>query len=758
MNYVALFLNIDGFIEKRLSLIRYICNPSSYSLPHITLRLFRDSDAKLEYLKKLKINYVDLIKPGSFNLTRGKKPPFVVYIQCGSTELESLEYKPDYPFSRLHITLYEGNNFDFARKIYASLKRVNWKFELSFNEPLSLSERKIGTKISQKGYFEQLFNEVIGYEFNNFIEKQDDSDYKIALIERIIQEIKEYKKTKPKEIRPIQAGHNKKTESAQLSPFEGIRFKENQLTLNELDSQTAPPVDKPVEDAIYVTPPEYARDMAICALETFGDSSSSDEIDFGDSAIGTGALFLALKNLVDHADSGTQNRFQIRSAIGIDVSAKMAEEAFVRHANRGLNVFYGDALLPEMNLEPDRNLMIVNPPYNRHAKIPRNYRENIRSLAEKQTGILINGDAGLHTYHLLIMDKWLAEDGVASWLLPSIFLQSRYGEAIRQYLLNNVQLTRIHLYDENMPQFSGADISTTIVTFKKSTSANHNQIKISYGDSVNEPNKTYILERQQLLDSIENWRTIIPRINRSVSYLDASSQIKFEDLFDIKRGLATGANSFFVMQRNEAKEIGIPDLALKPLLPKARYLPSLIIEADADGYPDINPQLVLIDCDLKEDIIKTRYPFFYNYLQEAKKKDGNEKAIVERTLVRSRKPWYSQEKRKPAPFLLTYMGRNKKDLPPLYFIFNKSNALALNTYILLYPTGWLEKFLKRTPSLLGKILDALNRSAEHTISQQTRIYSGGLQKLEPGELKKLPIEGMPEEILTFFRNTRNMLE
>lgn len=238
----------------------------------------------------------------------------------------------------------------------------------------------------------------------------------------------------------------------------------------------------------------------------------------------------------------------------------------------------------------------------------------------------------------------------------------------------------------------------------------------------------------------------------------STGKIKFEDIFEIKRGLATGANSFFVMERSEAKIKCIPDIAIKPLLPKARYLKSLIINSKYDGYPDVEPQLVLIDSDLDEELIRNKYPPFYDYLQLAKLKLGVDKPIIERTLVKSRKPWYSQEKRSAAPFLLTYMGRNKKNLPPLYFLLNKSDALALNTYILLYPKCWCKNLLKTDNSLYEKILAALNKSAEHIISQQTRIYSGGLQKLEPGALKSLPVIGLPEEIITAFNINLSILD
>lgn len=273
-----------------------------------------------------------------------------------------------------------------------------------------------------------------------------------------------------------------------------------------------------------------------------------------------------------------------------------------------------------------------------------------------------------------------------------------------------------------MPQFSGTGISTTIVTFRKDSSYKHSKITISYGESVTEPNECYEIDRNDLRLARDNWRNTIPRFGgRANNSTQFPNKINFVELFGIKRGLATGANSFFVMEREQAKQRGVPDKALKPLLPKARFLKSLTVYAQEDGYPDVVPQLVLVDCDWKEEAIQKEHPTFFSYLQLAKQSVNGEKAITERTLVKSRKPWYSQEKREPAPFLLTYMGRNKKDLPPLYFILNKSKALALNTYLLLYPVPWLKELLKNDESLYKELLQSLNKSAESIISQQTRI-------------------------------------
>ena len=53
------------------------------------------------------------------------------------------------------------------------------------------------------------------------------------------------------------------------------------------------------------------------------------------------------------------------------------------------------------------------------------------------------------------------------------------------------------------------------------------------------------------------------------------------DFFTIKRGVATGANAFFILERAEARGRGIPEMFLKPILPGSRRLRQDVIEATA---------------------------------------------------------------------------------------------------------------------------------------------------------------------------------
>lgn len=732
MNYFALFLNENSFIEKCILLMRFISNPSTTSRPHITVRLFKVSDSRIEESMERRFTYLNIIEPGTFNLEK-RKPPYVVFLRCESEELEGIEYKPDFPYSRLHITIYEGEDYVYAKKVYQLLASEKWHFKLSFDKPRKLTEQKVGIKTYEKPDFESVFKEVIGEGYQNFLKNYEKNiEIKLKLMEKVLYQLNLYiKSSKVESVESFYDGEMLWRENNDVKQeYRQMRFRFDPLSIED----TPVMIRKPVTDAIYITPPEYARDMVECGMVALGDNVK--EIDFGDSAIGTGTLFLALRRWVDEKQ---RVGYRIRSAIGIDIDKKMVEEAYVRYHKRGLEVIYGDALLSGIDLGEKRNLMLVNPPFNRYEEIPKDYREEIHRIAKEQTGIDVASNAGLYVYHLLIMDKWLCNDAVAVWLLPSIFMQVKYGEAIRTYLLNNVQLIKIHIYNEEIEQFDNTNVSTAIVVFRKKKSEEKEKILISYGASMNHPINYRYVERDMLLESMDNWRAIS---NRNESWDMLQKRVTFNDLFEIKRGVATGANSYFVMTREKATRLQIPDIALKPLIPKARYLKSLVIEKTEDGYPDVDPQWVIIDCDLDETVIKKLYPCFYDYLQLAKVKGDDGIAIVDRALIKKRKPWYKQEKRDPPAFLLTYMGRNKENLPPLYFIWNKSQAIALNTYLLLYPRQWLrDKFLEN-PMMYEVVLNALNKSAEEIISTRTRIYSGGLNKIEPNELRNMPVMGL----------------
>lgn len=209
------------------------------------------------------------------------------------------------------------------------------------------------------------------------------------------------------------------------------------------------------------------------------------------------------------------------------------------------------------------------------------------------------------------------------------------------------------------------------------------------------------------------------------------------DFFTIKRGIATGANDYFVMRKKEIEERELPLPAFRPLLPSSRYLVTDEVAADSKGWPIVEPRLFLLDCRLTAEGVQRQYPNLARYLE------GGKNNIAQGYICRHRSPWYSQEQRPPAPVLCTYIGRtDTKNGLAFRFILNHSRATALNVYLMLYPKPILASKIRTQPQILRTLWEFLRKIDMTALLEEGRVYGGGMHKLEPKELARVPVNGL----------------
>ena len=704
----VLYIN-DAIVGPHLQLLRNVCDPTSRSRPHVTVRYFDKVDrTRADHLRK-HVDHINLIGPGAFGLEDpSPEANVVIFLRCESEDLERLEHKPDFPASELHITLYDGESAEFARELLWILKGFHWRIRVPLAEGTKLTEIAIKPHRARQPKKQRDYPQELKHLFHSITSQELTERYLIDLPDKLKLDL----------VKAI--CEHLQFEARNLPVAEPI-YRDDLTYETMLSSNHASALPASVgPSCLFITPPELAEDMAKLAVSLLGPNV---KIDFGDPAVGVGGFYQALRQVVQTE--------RIASAIGIEIDSRMAAVAYRKWGTRGLDVRTGDYL--HMEQLPHRNLILANPPYLRHQKIPADIKEKLRERASVITGHRVNARAGQYVYFLLLSDKWMKPDAVAVWLIPSEFMQTEYGAAIRQYLTQKVELDRVHRFNPDDPQFERAHVLPAVVAFRNHPASTEHLVTFTEGGTLFKPTKEIIVNLAELRKD-DSWS-----MRRRSTEARNGTVLRIRDLFTVRRGIATGANQFFVLRRERAQELNLPDSALRPILPKARALPSNVVNREPDGYPSVNPQLSLLDCSLSEEQVAAHYPAMMTYLNRAKTL-----GILDRSLVRNRHPWYKQEHRDPAPFLCTYMGRGGKNYPPLRIILNKSDAIATNTYIMMYPRERLATILKDRPILIEDLFRLLKEAAQDNILHNARIHAGGLHKIEPGELLMVQLPSHPQ--------------
>lgn len=454
-------------------------------------------------------------------------------------------------------------------------------------------------------------------------------------------------------------------------------------------------------------------------------------VHFLEPCVGTGSFYSALRRVFPGG--------LVRRAVGHELDERHVDAAQRLWAGSGLTVTAGDFLAQPPPREK-YNLLVTNPPYVRHHHLTPARKERLQGLVRERLGLRVSGLAGLYCYFLLLADAWLEEGGLAAWLFPSEFMDVNYGVAVKEYLTARVRLLHIHRFCPTDVQFADALVSSAVVVFEKAQPAG--PVVFSLGGSLRGPAMSVTIPHRLLRPS-DKWTRYTAQGGPAATRPE--EDLRFGDLFTIRRGLATGNNGFFILPRSKAARLGLPARFLRPILPPPRRLPDRVIEAGPDGFPRLDPQLALLDCRLTEAEVKKSYPRLWRYLEVGKKSRVHESYLISR-----RTPWYSQEVRPAPPFLCTYMGRNGNGRKPFRFLWNKSQATAHNVYLLLYPRGALQEVLTRATDLHAEVFAALSSLDTEGLAADGRVYGGGLYKMEPKELANVPA-GFILERLRFAR-------
>jgi adenine-specific DNA-methyltransferase len=296
--------------------------------------------------------------------------------------------------------------------------------------------------------------------------------------------------------------------------------------------------------------------------------------------------------------------------------------------------------------------------------------------------------------------------------MPLEFLNTGYGETVKQALLDKGRLKALLRIEPEGEVFPDAITSVGIILVSD--------------DGKHEPVKFCTV---QTLDQLEHNLSDLPC--RSVPTEELSPADKWLRHFEepcalnrgalqplstygsFSRGIATGANEFFLLSKSEAAKWELPTSILHPCISRsAQIKQALITDTDIERLIEKDERILLADLSSsQEDAVKKYIDF------------GERQGFDKRHLTRMRNPWFKLESRKPAPILFGVFSRNGFKV-----IRNKSRTVSLTCFHCFYPNLSGARFLDHL------FLYFCSSVGQRIMAREVRKYGDKLDKFEPHDL------------------------
>ena len=323
------------------------------------------------------------------------------------------------------------------------------------------------------------------------------------------------------------------------------------------------------------------------------------------------------------------------------------------------------------------DVVIGNPPYISHDKIPKQLKTKIKSQYQSYEPF-----ADMYCYFIEKALKLQNERGILSFITSNSYLRAEYGAPIRNLLRSNNTLLRV-LNIEVSQVFESAIVNVAIIVSCKSTNFSNDFCVVVNSplsdDSFDDFVKNNKFDYSQDYFNLKSWNLAEPKLVELQRKLESSGKTLEQLGTKIRLGIATGNNDAFLIDENKKREF----CQKNPV--NVEIIKPILRGRDISHYKyTLSGQHIIL---AKNGVnVQRDYPDIYEHLESYGDKFKNRGAQGQHwTNLRACSFYDDFKKEKIVWIELSDMGR--------FSLCNEEIYLLNSAYFLLPPSGIDSKYL-----------------------------------------------------------------
>jgi adenine-specific DNA methylase len=483
----------------------------------------------------------------------------------------------------------------------------------------------------------------------------------------------------------------------------------------------------------YYTPKRVADLLTDWALQSSSDTLL--EPSFG----GCGFLDAA------HERLGTLGATSpISQLYGFDIDKAAFEELGHLFGDKVVDSGVGSHFLLEdfMTATPDKlirgvhDAIVGNPPYVSYHSMDAEQRRVTAEFLD-HSEFQLDRKASLWAYFVLHALDFLKPGGRVAWVLPGSFVQTQYGAEVRKVIAEKFSRSVALQLNERLFLNEGTEENSVILLGEGWKQAPDDEtLSVGYAESL-----------QDLEEIVEDWSEerwkgstyksrigvalMQPQSRSAIAAVEEDTRVvSLSDIVDIKIGIVTGANRFFVIDKSTAENKGLRKSDVDYILPKFRVAKGLsVTEVDFDAACESGERCLFVRARSEDEMTDRLESYFRTFAEGDRKSNAT---------FKKRSDWRDPDDPYKPDAFFPYMHQKGPRL-----VLNKATVNSTNTVHRVYFKG------KRKPDLFRDMQSevfqkAITVSMISTFTQlsselEGRAYGSGVLKHEPSDAGRIKI-------------------